>query len=357
MTCAIFQHRLLQDPIHSTLTGLTFYVHLQLLQRFLSEGLRHWFLIFDERQGFLELSLSARQYLHLHVHIQYRFLLSTATNPASLDAAPVSVRTASTALSGDIDMELAVRDGLAARRPPQPGGFFDATTLWSTCLATAPPAPPTRVSTAPPGPAPQTWYYRRRPRDDETYGNVHPPLVPPPGFFSPGPSAAPEPGVPFVPMMPMPAPVGIPAPFNEILELLRQNRLAQTASIDQQREIMRYMRGLNEWLEHDVCDRWALYAAHTEFEIQHGMHSTIKFTTLGKRRIQYKEILRDPNNYDMWFDYARLEERAVKSLVEESASVEGVKEAVGRVREVYERAVANVPPGDAKRFWRRYIFL
>lgn len=27
------------------------------------------------------------------------------------------------------------------------------------------------------------------------------------------------------------------------------------ASIDQQREIMRYMRGLNEWLERDVHDR------------------------------------------------------------------------------------------------------
>jgi len=30
---------------------------------------------------------------------------------------------------------------------------------------------------------------------------------------------------------------------------------------------------------------------------------------------------------------------------------------MNRVREVYERAVAQVPPGDEKRFWRRYIFL
>ena len=35
----------------------------------------------------------------------------------------------------------------------------------------------------------------------------------------------------------------------------QQNRLAQTASIDQQREIMRNMRALNDWLEHDVRDR------------------------------------------------------------------------------------------------------
>jgi crooked neck len=32
-------------------------------------------------------------------------------------------------------------------------------------------------------------------------------------------------------------------------------------------------------------------------------------------------------------------------------------EATGRVREIYERAVAQVPPGGEKRHWRRYIFL
>ena len=34
-----------------------------------------------------------------------------------------------------------------------------------------------------------------------------------------------------------------------------------------------------------------------------------------------------------------------------------IERAVDRVREVYERAVAQVPPGDMKRHWRRYIFL
>ena len=28
-----------------------------------------------------------------------------------------------------------------------------------------------------------------------------------------------------------------------------------------------------------------------------------------------------------------------------------------RVEEIYERAVANVPPGGEKRHWRRYIFV
>lgn len=27
------------------------------------------------------------------------------------------------------------------------------------------------------------------------------------------------------------------------------------------------------------------------------------------------------------------------------------------VLQVYERAVANLPPGDDKRFWRRYVYL
>lgn len=44
----------------------------------------------------------------------------------------------------------------------------------------------------------------------------------------------------------------------------------------------------------------------------------------------------------MWFDYARLEE---------------TNGDVDKVREVYERAIGNVPPATEKKFWRRYIFL
>lgn len=33
------------------------------------------------------------------------------------------------------------------------------------------------------------------------------------------------------------------------------------------------------------------------------------------------------------------------------------EKAIERTREVYERAVAHVPPGSEKRHWRRYIFL
>ncbi|EIM87553.1 pre-mRNA-splicing factor CLF1 [Stereum hirsutum FP-91666 SS1] len=101
-----------------------------------------------------------------------------------------------------------------------------------------------------------------------------------------------------------------------------------------------------------------LYSLYTRFEKQHGTRTTLETTVLGKRRIQYEEELsHDGRNYDVWFDYARLEEGAYRDLKEEGATEEEEEQSVGRVREVYERAVAQVPPGDQKRHWRRYIFL
>ncbi|KAG1741196.1 hypothetical protein EDD22DRAFT_921500 [Suillus occidentalis] len=83
-----------------------------------------------------------------------------------------------------------------------------------------------------------------------------------------------------------------------------------------------------------------LYTAYTKFEKQHGTRSIVESTVLGRRRIQYEdEVSQDGRNYDVWFDYE-----------EEDAAME-------RVRDVYERAVAHVPPGQEKRHWRRYIFL
>ncbi|PPQ88783.1 hypothetical protein CVT25_010469 [Psilocybe cyanescens] len=102
----------------------------------------------------------------------------------------------------------------------------------------------------------------------------------------------------------------------------------------------------------------ALYAAYTKFEKQHGTRNTLENTVLGKRRIQYEEeISHDGKNYDVWFDYARLEEGAYRDLKDEGSTREELDAAIGRVREVYERAVSQVPPGGEKRHWRRYIFL
>lgn len=50
----------------------------------------------------------------------------------------------------------------------------------------------------------------------------------------------------------------------------------------------------------------------------------------------------NPHNYDAWFDYLR--------LVESDADPD-------TVREIYERAISNIPPIQEKRHWRRYIYL
>ncbi|MCL7030478.1 hypothetical protein MKW94_017870 [Papaver nudicaule] len=85
----------------------------------------------------------------------------------------------------------------------------------------------------------------------------------------------------------------------------------------------------------DLCKKFVA------FEKKYGDREGIEDAVVGKRRVQYEEeVKKNPCNYDSWFDYIRLEESG------------GKKE---RVREVYERAVANVPPAEEKRYWQRYI--
>ncbi len=52
--------------------------------------------------------------------------------------------------------------------------------------------------------------------------------------------------------------------------------------------------------------------------------------------------------YDVWFDYTRLEEGALRDLREEGSTKEEVDGAISRVREVYERAVSQVPPAQKR---------
>jgi crooked neck len=86
-----------------------------------------------------------------------------------------------------------------------------------------------------------------------------------------------------------------------------------------------------------------LYQEFIQFEKKHGDRKGIEDVIIGKRRFQYEEQLQqNPHDYDVWFDYIRLEES------EKDAD---------KIREVYERAIANVPPVAEKRFWRRYVYL
>uniref|UniRef100_A0A8H7TNM9 Pre-mRNA-splicing factor Syf1/CRNKL1-like C-terminal HAT-repeats domain-containing protein n=1 Tax=Bionectria ochroleuca TaxID=29856 RepID=A0A8H7TNM9_BIOOC len=86
-----------------------------------------------------------------------------------------------------------------------------------------------------------------------------------------------------------------------------------------------------------------LHKAYTTFEKQFGDKDGVEDVVLSKRRRHYEEQVKEnPKNYDAWFDYVNLEES--------SGDFE-------KIRDVYERAVAQVPPTQEKRHWRRYIFL
>ncbi|KAJ1969622.1 NineTeen Complex (NTC) component [Dimargaris xerosporica] len=87
----------------------------------------------------------------------------------------------------------------------------------------------------------------------------------------------------------------------------------------------------------------SLYNQYTLFEKQYGDRQEIEDVVTAKRRLQYQEELAaNPKNYDVWFDYTRLEESAGE---------------VEQVRDTYERAIAEFPPVEEKRYWRRYIYL
>ena len=86
-----------------------------------------------------------------------------------------------------------------------------------------------------------------------------------------------------------------------------------------------------------------LHKSYTTFEKQFGDREGVENVILSKRRVQYEEQIKEnPKNYDVWFDFARLEE---------------MSQDPERVREVYERAIAQIPPTQEKRHWRRYIYL
>lgn len=86
-----------------------------------------------------------------------------------------------------------------------------------------------------------------------------------------------------------------------------------------------------------------LHAEYTVFEKQFGDRDGVEDVILSKRRRLYEEQVKEnAKNYDTWIDYANLEQTSGN---------------VDRVREVYEKAVAQVPPAQEKRLWRRYIYL
>ena len=86
-----------------------------------------------------------------------------------------------------------------------------------------------------------------------------------------------------------------------------------------------------------------LHKQYTTFEKQFGDREGVEDVVLSKRRVMYEEQVKEnPKSYDSWIDYARLEETSQNP---------------DRVRDVYERAIAQIPPSQEKRHWRRYVYL
>jgi crooked neck len=86
-----------------------------------------------------------------------------------------------------------------------------------------------------------------------------------------------------------------------------------------------------------------LHKSYTTFEKQFGDQEGVEDVVLAKRRVQYEdELKQNPKNYDTWIDLARLEETGGDA---------------DRVRDAYERAIAQIPPSNEKRHWRRYLYL
>lgn len=86
-----------------------------------------------------------------------------------------------------------------------------------------------------------------------------------------------------------------------------------------------------------------LYREYTTFEKQFGDQDGIEEVVIGKRRVRYEEeVSSAPYDYDLWFDYLMLEEGAGT---------------VDRTRDLYERAIAQIPQQMEKQFWRRYVYL
>ncbi|KAJ2995929.1 Crooked neck-like protein 1 [Globomyces sp. JEL0801] len=86
-----------------------------------------------------------------------------------------------------------------------------------------------------------------------------------------------------------------------------------------------------------------LYNAFTQFEKTFGTRDGLEDVVMSKRRLKYEEeIATNSHNYDVWFDYSRLEESGRRAE---------------KIRQVYERAIGQLPLVNEKKFWRRYIYL
>jgi len=110
--------------------------------------------------------------------------------------------------------------------------------------------------------------------------------------------------------------------------------------------------GEDEVPKWELEKRDELYKAYIAFEKKRGDQSGIEDIVIAAQRKEYeKRVTADPTDYDAWFEYAKMEQD------NENSNQSSQNRSSGKVRDIYERAIANVPPSQDKQHWKRYIFL
>ncbi|SBT01579.1 splicing factor, putative [Plasmodium malariae] len=93
-----------------------------------------------------------------------------------------------------------------------------------------------------------------------------------------------------------------------------------------------------------------LYKNFLQFQKKYANKEELDQTLILKERIYYEEELKkSPADYDIWFNYIKLEESNINLINKDKSIV--------RIRELYERAICVVPLVSNKKFWKRYIYI
>ncbi|SBT75408.1 pre-mRNA-splicing factor CLF1, putative [Plasmodium ovale] len=102
-------------------------------------------------------------------------------------------------------------------------------------------------------------------------------------------------------------------------------------------------------LPRDRCN--ILYKNFLQFQKKYSDQEELHETLLLKERISYEEELKlHKNDYDIWFNYIKLEENNLYKMISKDKTLI-------RIRELYERAISVVPLVANKKCWKRYIYL
>lgn len=114
-----------------------------------------------------------------------------------------------------------------------------------------------------------------------------------------------------------------------------------------------------------------LYTYYTMFEKMYGSVDEVDELIVNKRRKYYEQLLKeDSSNYDIWFNYIKMEEDCLDNVYLINDIVEAHKRKLkinnstnplevfySKIRDLYERAISNIPIKEEKGYWKRYIYL